>query len=532
MYCNASATLAIKSRSRMTLMGPATVFDDGSAAKNTPCSRFGRLTESIVATTLLALVIVAAGSGRARAGETLALTECRLEHPLRLASVAARCGSLSVPEDRAQPQSGRIALRVAVIAALNRRGAASPLFILAGGPGQSAIAMYVSYAGAFARINRNHDIVLLDQRGTGASAPMQCRFPDDWSDAANSPESIRRAALACVQTLGERVRNYTTAAAIQDLEELRRALGYQRIDLYGASYGTRVAMSYMRRYGAHLDAVVLDGVTDPERPIGPQTPEDGERALAMILGRCRADAGCGTAFPHLEAEYRSLKMRFGPAVVAIKIADPGSGENLALSFNHAMFSASLRLLSYNAVQASLLPQLLHRAAMGDLAPLAAQAVLTSRQLGDQLAIGMQNSVVCSEDWPLFAGLKIDRDAIQKTYQGTGQLDGLDVICPLWPRGPVDQDLHMAPRGATPTLLLSGEADPVTPPESAAHAARYLTRYRQLILAGEGHGQLGTGCVPRLMADFLDRPQPEALDATCLQAHRPAAFFLGVSGPAP
>jgi pimeloyl-ACP methyl ester carboxylesterase len=113
-----------------------------------------------------------------------------------------------------------------------------------------------------------------------------------------------------------------------------------------------------------------------------------------------------------------------------------------------------------------------------------------------------------------------------------QLDGLNAICPHWPRGPVDRDLHAPLRSATPTLLLSGEADPVTAPAAAEHAARYLSRHRHLILSGEGHGQLGTSCVPRLMAEFLDDPRAAALDAACLNEHRPAAFFLGVSGPAP
>jgi len=468
----------------------------------------------------------------AAAGETFALHECRLEHPLRLVSVEARCGNLDVLEDRANPASARISLRIAVVAALNRRSGANPVFILAGGPGQAATALYAGMSGAFGRINRNHDVVLLDQRGTGASSPMQCRFPDDWSDGANSTQAIRSASDACVASLGNRVGNYTTANAILDLDDARRALGYAHISLYGASYGTRVAMSYMRRFPAHLDAVILDGVTDPQRPIGPDTPADGERALEMILARCAADKGCASAFPNLAGDFKSLKARFGTGVAPIKIADPSSGEDLALNFNHALFAASIRLLSYSASQASLLPFLIHQAAQGDLKALAAQTIMTARQLGDQIAIGMQNTVICSEDWPAIQMQKLDRNAIQKTYQGSDQLDGLNVICAHWPRGPVDADLHAPLRSATPTLLLSGDADPVTPPQAAERAAQFLSRHRHLVLNGEGHGALATGCVPRLMAEFLDHPDPASLDASCLSEHRAAPFFLGVSGPAP
>jgi len=197
-----------------------------------------------------------------------------------------------------------------------------------------------------------------------------------------------------------------------------------------------------------------------------------------------------------------------------------------------MLGAGLRFLSYNAAQASLLPTLIHRAAQGALAPLAAQTIMTARQVGDQLASGMQNTVICSEDLPFFTAAAIDRAALSRTYQGVDQLDALMEICKLWPRGPVDADLHSSLQSDVPTLLLSGEADPVTPPADAERAARGLTRHRLLTLSGEGHGQVATGCVPRLMAEFLDIAAPTLLDAACLERHSPAPFFVSMTGPAP
>ena len=481
---------------------------------------------------LAALVVGILGANPAWSAPPLQWSECRLEHPLRLNSVQAQCSQLSVPENRDDPASNHIELKVARVAALNRRKLASPLFLLAGGPGQSAIAMYVSVAPAFARINRNHDIVLLDQRGTGASSPMQCEFPQDWTDEANTQAAIRAATKACLGKLGNRVRFYTTAAAVQDLEEARRALGYERIDLYGASYGTRVAQEYMRSYGAQVEAVVLDGVTDPQRPIGPDTPLDGERALRAILARCAGNTECARAYPQLATEWSALKLRFGSTQVPLELSDPTNDTRMPLTFNRSVLGAALRLLSYSSTQASMLPLLIHRAAQGDLAPMAAQAVMTARQVGDQLAIGMQNTVVCSEDWPVIETVQLDRAEMAKTYQSTDQLDGLREICSLWPRGPVSPTLHAHLSSEVPTLLLSGEADPVTPPDAAFRAARGLTQHRHLILPGEGHGQLATACVPRLMADFLDNAKPATLDATCLKRHRPKPFFVAVSGPSP
>src|ERR1700734_2687574 len=160
----------------------------------------------------------------------LPLPECRLQHPLRLASIAARCGVLKVPEDRTHPGGAAIDLSVAVVPALNRRATAAPLFLLAGGPGQGATAMYASYAAAFARVNRNHDIVLVDQRGTGKSAPLTCEYPDDWQAPVDIMPALRAATEACLKKYGARVRFYTSSAAVADLAAVREALGYPVID--------------------------------------------------------------------------------------------------------------------------------------------------------------------------------------------------------------------------------------------------------------------------------------------------------------
>src|SRR5450631_395167 len=484
----------------------------------------------IVWTALLCGALSLSGRVPAAAGSPLMpgispLQECRLEHPLRIAAVAARCGILKVPEDPAHPRGATIDLSVAVVPALNRRAAAAPLFVLAGGPGQAATDLYASYAGAFARVNRNHDIVLVDHRGTGRSAPLKCAYPDDWQSAPDEMLRLGQVTLACLGKFGERVRFYTTSLAVADLDKVRAALGYARIDLYGSSYGTRVAELYMRRYPLSTQAVVLDGVTYPEQAIGPDTPSDGERALYLIVTRCEQDPDCAAAYPALRQELDGLRRRFGPQKEALTVSDPSSGQPLQVEFGRGMLNAALRFLSYNATEASLLPTLLHQGAAGNLMPLATQTIMMARQIGDQLASGMQNSVICSEDEPLFAASNIDRQRIAQTYQGRDQLDALAAICTRWPRGPVDPDLHSPLRSDIPTLLLSGDADPVTPPDDAARAARGLTQHRNLVLPGEGHGQLATGCVPKLMAQFLDDASPQTLDATCVGSHRPAPFFV-------
>lgn len=496
-----------------------------------------------------AVAWAAGGHGACAApAASLRLEDCRLEHPLRLDSITARCGVLRVPEDAGAPAGRAIDLHVAVVPALDRRSAAPPLFLLAGGPGQSAIDLYTAFAGAFAGIHRSHDIVLLDQRGTGRSAPLDCDYPDDLGNGggpghaavhsdingdttATDTAQLRRATQECLAKFGDRVRHYTTSVAVQDLDAVRRALGYGVLDLYAASYGTRVAQLYMRRHPQAVHVVILDGVLYPEEIIGPQTPLDGERALALILARCGESRACATTYPRLGEELDGLRRRFGPGRVALTLDDADSGLPRTVEFDRDLLNGALRLLSYGASQAALLPVLIHQAAAGNLAPLAAQPLMMTRRIGDQLASGMQNSVICSEDQPGFSAAD-DRAAIQRTYQGTDQLDAFDAICRLWPKGPVDADLHAPLHSDIPTLLLSGEADPVTPPAAAERAAAGLTHHRHLVLAGEGHGQLATGCVPRLMAQFLATADPARLDAGCLAGHRPPPFFVKLTGPAP
>jgi pimeloyl-ACP methyl ester carboxylesterase len=391
--------------------------------------------------------------------------------------------------------------------------------------------MYVAQVAAFSRINRDHDIVLVDQRGTGRSSALICEYPQDWQQPTDPMPALRQATQACLGKYGDRVRFYTTSIAVQDLDAVRAALGYAQIDLYGASYGTRVAQLFMRRFPARTHAAILDGVTYPEQIIGTDTPKDGERALQLIVARCKASPQCAAAYPELQQELDALLKQFGPQRVGITLDDPNDGAPQQIDFTRNILGAALRFLSYSATQASLLPELIHLAAHGAFAPLAAQTVMSTRQVSQQLAAGMQYSVLCTEDAPFIAAAA-DRAALAKTYQGTDQIDAMLEICKLWPRGPMDPDLHSPLHSDVPTLLLSGEADPVTPPADAERAARGLTFKRLLVLAGEGHGQLNVGCVPRLMAAFLNSADPEGLDAACLRGHSVEPFFVSMAGPPP
>ena len=485
---------------------------------------------------LLAVAVSAMAAESPPAAPTLAFKACRLEQPQGLAAVETECTRVIVPENRHNPDSRALALFVARLPALTRNKLPEPLFVLTGGPGLGASTFYPGVASAFARIRRERDIVLVDQRGTGRSSPLTCPIVEQqvWESTGDQTARVMH---ECRERLEQDhdLSQYTTSVAVRDLDAVRRALGYQRIALYGGSYGTRVAQQYARRYPTHTLALLLDGVVPPTRVLGPSTPLDAENALRLILARCHADQQCQARFGDPQVDYLGLRRKLAAGPVRLTVNDPVSGAPHELTFSSALFAGALRLASYSADQAALLPLSLHLAYHdGRFGPLATQYLLTTADYDAVLAYGMHNSVVCTEDVPFYAREHIDRAALADTFLGTSQLDALQALCADWPTGPIDADLHSPMASQVPALLLSGGADPVTPPSFAAEAAKGFAHSQQIVLPGQGHGQLLQPCVDRLMAEFLDGAAHGAahVDASCLRELKPPPFFLTLSGPSP
>jgi pimeloyl-ACP methyl ester carboxylesterase len=481
----------------------------------------------------LGILLALSAARTVPAAPALTLAPCTLEHPLRLSVLAAECGVLEVPENPGEPRGRQIGLHVTRVGAISRRKQPDPLFVLAGGPGAAAGAFYTSVAPAFSRIQRDRDIVLVDQRGTGGSNPLECAGPEDLLGHASEAEIVA-ATRACLATLSQRsdVAYYTTSLAVQDLERVRAALGLERINLYASSYGTRVAQHYLRRFPGRTRVVILDGVVPLAEPVGPATALDAEAALAGILRRCAQEAACRERFGDPAADYHAVRDVLKLNSVPVSVHDPASGEYTPFEFGSDHLASVLRLLSYTPEYASLLPLLLHAAARDDFAPLASQYLMVERSYARAIATGMHNSVVCAEDVPLFAQYPIDRARVAATYLGTRQLDGLKAVCRVWPRGKVDEDLRAPLRSEVPSLLLSGSDDPATPPAYAREAARAYTHHLELVLEGFGHGQLTAPCMDRIMAQFVARASTEGLHASCVREARPLAFFTSLNGPPP
>jgi pimeloyl-ACP methyl ester carboxylesterase len=466
---------------------------------------------------------------------TLKLAPCRLEHPARMLALPAECGTLRVAENPADPDGRAIDLFVARVPAISLNKAPDPLFLIAGGPGTSAVDLYTSSAGPFDRVRRDRDIILLDQRGTGRSHRLDCDYPskdifEKFDEIEVGPETRKcRDELARNSDLAQ----YTTSIAVKDLDAVRIALGYARINLYGGSYGTRVAQHYARRYPASTRALILDGVVDPQTILGPSIAIDAERALERILKRCLADLACVRAFEDPAADYRSLRARLTANPAQATVSDAATGRPVNFEFTARHLSAVLRFASYNDDQAALLPLSLHLAAHEqNFTPLANQFRVFARSLDEAFAYGMHNSVACSEDAPLIDPAKVDRVALAATHMGAEQVDQLVEACRDWPHGVVDADLHAPLDSDAAVLLLSGADDPVTPPEYAARAQRGFADSKHVIVTGHGHGQLAAPCVDRIMASFIRAGSAKDLDTRCTEKLAPMPFFTTLAGPAP
>ena len=462
--------------------------------------------------------------------DALPLADCRLEHPAGTGSVAARCGHLSVPEDPAAPGGTRITLAVAVVPALDRSTALEPVFIVAGGPGQAASDFYAAYAGAFARVLRRHDLVLVDQRGTGRSNRLGCEVPADVEINTPSAARLTEIATACRHALPGRPEYYTTSVAVRDLDLVRGALGAPRISLYGVSYGTRVVEHYVRRHAAHVRAVVLDGALPPDESPEPAVTDHAVRALGLAFARCHADPACTRAFPDPAGQFERLRAALALHPAHVRVPDPTSGLPRELDIDATALAGTVRMAGYSTATVALLPYVLDRASRGEYAPLAAQLLGFGSHLERQLAYGMNLAVSCSEDLPHVT--PADRARAAGSYLGRAQFDLLDAMCAGWPAGVVDADLYAPLAAPVAALVLSGELDPVTPPAFGARAAAAFADARHVVVPGQAHGQLAVGCAPRLIAAFLAAGTARGLAATCLEHAAPVPFVLGPSGPAP
>ena len=469
---------------------------------------------------LAPLVSAAAPAAPANPDRLAAASNCHLPgHDMPL-----RCFVIDVPKDYAQPGKGTLKLHVAVAPAFREGARPDPLFVLAGGPGQAGSIMAILLDSTFNHARATRDIVLIDQRGTGKSGKLGC--PElDRTDVID-PDQQDQMLAACLRGMQVDFNDYSTEAAARDLEQVRLALNARQVNVWGASYGTRLAQAYARLYPQSVRSMVIDGVASPQQNIGLMSRNTG-RAMALLRQQCEQDAQCRTTFPQFAAQLDALIARSAKGNEIIHFINPLNGKAQQLPFRLDGFGEMVRSMLYAPHQAVRLPWLVMQAHDGNWQPFMAQA-FSGGEMGQSMAIGLELAVLCSEDVPYMSPDQIQAER-GLSFIGDSWSKRLQRYCAV---------IHVKPHPRqdnrviqTPTLLLSGVRDPVTPPESAEEAMRTLPNSQHLQAPQLGHNVSMFGCAPKLLRQFLDAPE-QKLDGKCLAELPASPFVMSAAGAQP
>jgi pimeloyl-ACP methyl ester carboxylesterase len=443
------------------------------------------------------------------------------------AGVSAVCGVLQVPEDRSNPTGRQIGLRVAVIPALKGVPKADPLVPLDGGPGQAATEDLGWTASVFDGVHVDRDIVLVDQRGTGGSNRL---VAPEAPDTTGLTESEAKATLdAWVRDVLAEMpgdpRFYTTSAAMDDLDDVRAALGYEMINLYGPSYGATAAQYYLRQHADHVRAVVLDGGTLLEVPIFERVAANSQHALEILFARCEADSPCSSAFPLVRSELATVLSRLATEPVTTSVPHPWTGDPIvvdASTFANAVHQALL-----DARFTGELPSVIHSAYLGDwdrVGTAISAALGPPSSNTDTLVMSLV--IRCSEAWARFDPVETERASVGSYLSASQIAAAQDQVtrCEYVPKGVVPVNDRDARRSQVPVLLVLGEADPQNPAANVANALNDFPNSLTVIVPGQAHTVAHLGCMPSIVEAFIAAGTVNGLDVSCAKTSVPPPAF--------
>jgi pimeloyl-ACP methyl ester carboxylesterase len=465
----------------------------------------------------LLLLLAVAGCSKtspdAVAAAPIHLAECEVAG----VEATARCGSYEVWENRAARTGRRIRLNIVVLPARGGTPLEDPVFYFEGGPGGAATWAAPRVAALLHDVNKSRDLVFVDVRGTGSSNPLRCATPSadaplqEYFDEFLPDDYVRD----CLKRQDADVRFYTDPFAIDDINEVRAALGYRQINLFGASGGTRQEQVYMRRHPSTVRAAVMHGVhpMDGELPLA--FSKALEEGIAALIAACAADPACRTAYPDLAGDWERSKRRFDAGAVEAFVEHRPTGRRGTVRISRGVYADGIRHLLYTMTEAWSVPEVIHAAAAGDFGRFAQRELATSIAYGRLLAHGTFLSTTCAEDVRF-----IDEDEIRHATAGTFLSDyrvrRQQAACRLWPRGEgLDEDFQEPVRVNVPVLVLSGDADVATPAASGDRVAFALPNARHIVFPNQGHDFSNPACASRLIADFIAAAGATLLDTSCV-----------------
>jgi pimeloyl-ACP methyl ester carboxylesterase len=446
----------------------------------------------------------------------------------------AQCGELSVKENPQDAQSTEIKIAILRLPAISPVAQADPLFLIQGGPGGSSIEMANQLHGFFADIRKNRDLIFIDQRGTGKSNPLHCEKMSPLD--ANLPDAAQlEKQLEIMRTCVDKYKNslpfYTTWHAVQDIDAVRTALGYQKINLWGVSYGTRVALEYSRQFSDNTRSIILDGVAPTEIALGKYSARDMLAALTAVSNECMAQTECAAQYgnPLEKAEIVYSRLRAAEEAgepIQVTYRHPRHQQEATQRLTPRAFSLLMFMALYTRDMTVLLPEMISHAEQENYQLLAALLSLASDQAYKMnIAEAMHFSVICNEDWPLISAS--DR-ATTPPFFGFNPIEDKAAICAMWPAAELPADYWEPIRSTVPALLLSGKYDPVTPQVWADSVANTLPNATALVAEGGNHGVSTEGCMPQIIAQFIERATMDGVNKDCVANIKTLPLVLGAN----
>lgn len=443
------------------------------------------------------------------------------------ANVEVECGTLTVPEDHSRPAGATIDLSVLILRSLSENRRPDPVFIAQGGPGGTTIGTF----GLLLQINNpfadNRDVVLWDQRGTDLSTPdLRCEefvgATIETLDQVLSDEEEARITLEAINNCRERyaaqninLSDFNSRQNAADAEALRKALGYEAINFYGVSYGSLLGFYLLDAYPQGLRTAVLDAVVLPQENFLIQAAPNMYRSFNRLFDACQASPSCSENYPDLEDKFYNLIDQLNSQPAEITIANPQTQTLYPALLDGDLFLTAIFQLLYPTEYIAFLPKIITDAYAGDYDFLTT-AILPLLLFDDTVSDGMYFSVICAE----FMGYSPDDLQLEDLPPQIREPEARDLallqeMCQIWGVEPLANGLETINGSNVPVLLLSGEFDPITPPQNAAQAADSLQVDQNVVFPAGGHGQLFSGeCQNQIVLNFLDEPMQPG-DTSCI-----------------
>jgi pimeloyl-ACP methyl ester carboxylesterase len=443
----------------------------------------------------------------------LVLTSCRFADLTH----AARCGSLSVPENPDQPHGRRLAISVAVIPAAHSPALADPIVVLQGGPGEDSISSAAYFAERFAPLLDERDLLLIDQRGTGKSGALSCTLYSSVDPAASLRDVFPVAALKrCAQRLQARadLTQYTFDRFANDLEQVRRKLGYGGLNLYAGSFGTRAAQVYMRSFPASVRTAYLGSAVPMDAASPLPFAKTAETGLELLFAACAADAACRAAYPKLREEFRDIRRQLDSGTVRVAVPEHAGSALL----DRGRVAEWMRSKLYRPKSATMLPWMIHRAYVGDWDPMVKDLLSDAHDADPAFSFGLFFSITCSEDVAFIHEQDIAGET-QGTFLGDYRVRQQQAACKGWPTRALPKDYRAPITSAVPTLFVSGAADGGTPLWYANHVAAGFSNRLQVIVKGQGHTEW-SDCLAQLHQQLVRGGAVSGLNPSCPEVPRP------------